>query len=395
MNGSVYVFGNLGCGYTQYPDDYAKEIYQNFQAKAMADSQIIIHRDNNLMYYGYIRQLDKDSQYIGFCILLNGIMFSQIGRLFLVFEHVVADLVERGEILMFNDKGEITSILDNLNEKQQEVERITSVIYNEFSELENRILPPANFGIANDETKDLSVTDKNSDIVEASAKYGYTCIFKDENCDTLSLSSYKGIIKKLHDKNETLSTCYIELKEKYDKLNEQKKQYRNVVVLCILIVVCGIGLLFLKDSLDNTKNELKDAQNDITQKSETIKSLNDKITGLQTSLSEEQSRRKAVENDFASFKNLLNDTQPFIITKTSFSFNTGCLSFDYYGLRNETVTVQVKALNGNHSYSNSESMNVRKGHHSHAVYLSSYLDASAWYSFELLVGNKIIGGDRH
>ena len=36
MNSSAYVFGNLGEGYTQYPEDYAHEIYEEFQAKAEA-----------------------------------------------------------------------------------------------------------------------------------------------------------------------------------------------------------------------------------------------------------------------------------------------------------------------------------------------------------------------
>jgi len=331
MTGAVYVFGSLGCGYTQYPDDYAKEIYQNFYDKTTANSQIIIHRDNNLIYYGYIRKLDTDSQYIGFCILLNGIMFSQIGKLFAIFEHAVADLVNRGKILRFNDKGDIVSDLDNLSEKQPEVERITSVICNDFSELENRILPPVNFGIANNETKNFSIIDKNNDIVEASAKYGYTCVFKDEDCDTASSSSYRGIIKKLYNQNETLSDNYKELKRKYDKLNEQKQQYLKVIILCIVIAICGIGLFFLQNSLDSTRNNLASAQKDITKKSETIKTLNITVAGLQTSLSEEQSKREKAENDFLELKSSFESYMPVIITDVEIAniYSNGSIETDY------------------------------------------------------------------
>lgn len=66
VNSSIYIFGSFDNGYTQYPDNYAKEIYQNLFAQARSKSQIVIHRDKELMYYGYIRQLDKHSQYIGF-----------------------------------------------------------------------------------------------------------------------------------------------------------------------------------------------------------------------------------------------------------------------------------------------------------------------------------------
>ena len=51
MNSSVYVFGNFGTGYTQYPECYAQEIFYKFVEQASASSQIVIHRDVNLMYY--------------------------------------------------------------------------------------------------------------------------------------------------------------------------------------------------------------------------------------------------------------------------------------------------------------------------------------------------------
>ena len=99
MNSSAYVFGNLGEGYTQYPEDYAHEIYEEFQAKADAPSQVIIHRDKSIMYYGYVRKLDKEGQYIGLCVLLNGVMLSKMANLFAVFEKVVSELVSQGELI--------------------------------------------------------------------------------------------------------------------------------------------------------------------------------------------------------------------------------------------------------------------------------------------------------
>ncbi len=50
MEISVYVFGNLEKGLTQYPDDYAKEIFEDFVTRANADTQKIVHRDKDLMY---------------------------------------------------------------------------------------------------------------------------------------------------------------------------------------------------------------------------------------------------------------------------------------------------------------------------------------------------------
>ena len=67
MNSSVYIFGNLRNGYVQYPDDYAQEVLGSFAIKSKSKTQVIVHRDKNLMYYGYVRRLDVTGQYIGFC----------------------------------------------------------------------------------------------------------------------------------------------------------------------------------------------------------------------------------------------------------------------------------------------------------------------------------------
>lgn len=346
MNISVYVFGCLGNGYTQYPDDYAKVIYQSFYAKSTASSQITIHRDNNLIYYGYIRKLDVSSQYIGFCVLLNGIMFSQIGRLFPIFENAVADLVARGEILHFSDRGEVTSSITNLNERQQEVERIVSVIQNQISDLGSytRKLPPVSYGVSNNESKTFSESDKNEDIVNASCKFGYTYVLKDKDYDTVSLSSYKNVLIRLNKEKDNLYNNYSELKTKYEKLTEQKKQYKKVVVLCVLIALCGIGLFFLKDSLDNTRNNLKDARNDITQKEGMIKTRDEKIVSLESSLSAEQSRRESAENELTELKNSYSDYMPVIITDVEIAnvYNDGSVETDYGGTIYSSYSMYVK-----------------------------------------------------
>ena len=54
MNISVYLFGEFSVGYSQYPNDYAKIIFESFAKSAQATTQITIHRDGDLMYYGYI-----------------------------------------------------------------------------------------------------------------------------------------------------------------------------------------------------------------------------------------------------------------------------------------------------------------------------------------------------
>ena len=298
------------------------------------------------MYYGYIRKLDFSSQYIGFCVLLNGIMFSKIGRLFPIFENAVADLVARGEILHFSDRGDVTSSITNLNERQQEVERIVSVIQNQISELESNTkkLPPVSYGVSCNESKTFSESDKNEDIVNASCKFGYTYVLKDKDYDTDSLTSYKSVLVRLNKEKDDLSNNYNELRTNYEKLTEQKKQYKKVVVLCVLIALCGIGLFFLKDLLDSTRNNLENARNDITQKEGMIKTRDDKIASLESLLSEEKASRERAEDELNELKNSYSDYMPVIITDVEIAnvYNDGSVETDYGGTIYSSYSMYVK-----------------------------------------------------
>ncbi|MDE6159253.1 MAG: hypothetical protein K2F69_04045 [Bacteroidaceae bacterium] len=249
--------------------------------------------------------------------------------------------------------------------------------------------------IAKDSIKEHCISDGVQDIVRASYSYGFTYIYKDEDYDTVRMNSYKGVLSRLNEENKALKEKNLELQEENRKVLHQKKQYRYVLTLTVLILFCGVGLFFLNDSLKNTQAHLKQANRTISNKNNTIANLNNEVSSLKTCLTDEKDLRKKAENDFASFKSLLNNIQPFIVKKTSFTFDTGWLSFDYYGLREETVDLQVKAFSGNDSYSNSRSMDVKKGNNSFSIYLSDNLNRSVWYSFELLIDKRIVGGDRH
>ena len=96
--------------------------------------------------------------------------------------------------------------------------------------------------------------------------------------------------------------------------------------------------------------------------------LNGNISNLESSLSLERSKREETETELNTLKNIYMEQQPLFIKSTSFNFNSGYLSFEYYGYYEKTVTLGVRAFDGNYSYSNSTTFNVEKGHHSSSIY---------------------------
>lgn len=75
MNNSTYLFGLIGGRFYQMPHDYLNSVLSNLpKKKSFKQSQIVVHRDSNLMYYCYIRQLSA-KDYLGICVLVNGIIY--------------------------------------------------------------------------------------------------------------------------------------------------------------------------------------------------------------------------------------------------------------------------------------------------------------------------------
>lgn len=396
MNCSVYVFGELSSGYTQYPEDSSSDVLNTLYNHCKAPTQIVVHRDCSLMYFCYIRKLDNN-KYIGLGIAVNGYYLSKINVLFSLFEETIEKMARLGVLIHFSEDGTLTTSLEDLKKEEEELESLTHNLRIGFEGLRkfSKPLPETDYTIAKDSIKEHCMSDGLQDVIRSSYSYGFTYIYKDKDYDTVRMNSYKGVLKRLNEENGILRKANNELQEKNKKILRQKKQYRYVQILMLLILGCGVGLFFLNDNLNNTKTNLEQANQTISKKNHTIANLNNKVNSLKTSLTKEKGMREKAENDFASFKSFLNDKQPFIVKSTSFDFYTGRLSFDYYGLRDETVTLQAKAFNGNEAYNNSISMDVKKGNNSFSIYLSDNLNSSTCHSFELLIGNKIIGGDRH
>ena len=197
MNISVYLFGKFDNGYTQYPNDYSRKIFDVCHQNSKAVSQIAIHRDGDLMYYAYIRNLD-DGNYIGLCSVVNGKMITNIDGLFSRFEIIIESMVKHGYLIRFNEKGEIVSNANKLYENREEIDFISAGLRYSFEQLDKTavVLPSVNYSISKDSVASFSIQDSSSDIVKSSRINGYTLIYKSKGYNTIQINSYQGVIAK-------------------------------------------------------------------------------------------------------------------------------------------------------------------------------------------------------
>ena len=404
MNASVYLFGEFNSGYSQYPDDYASSIFQKFSANAKSTTQIAIHRDGNLVYYGYIRKLQQ-GRYIGLCVVLNGLILKRIDGLFSLFENTISNLVTNGKLIHFNEQGDLVTCVEKLYLNQEEIDLLTESLRAGFKRFEaySATLPAVSYGTSKDSCKDFVVDDEQEKIIKSSYTNGYTYVYKSKGFNTAQLNSYKGVLSRSYKEKQELAAKLDALEKEHAKTLKQKKQFKYVIIMFVILLGCAIGLLTLNDNLNLTRDALSSANDTISMqndslyvKSVEISNLHDANHELDVRRQAEEDKRIEAESNLESLKKKICDRQPFIVKSTSFDFSSGYLRFEYYGMTDSTVNIKVRAYNDEgSSYSNSSSIYIESGDNSASIFLSRGLDSGKWYSFELLKDNIILGGDRH
>lgn len=403
MNSSIYIFGNLSSGYTQYPDEEStSSIFQKFYTKAKATTQIAIRRDGNLIYYAYIRKLEQ-GKYIGLCVLLNGTAVTKFEGLFSLFENVISNLVTKGYLIKYNDSGNLIANTEHLYMNREEIDLVAESLKGGFDRMQSTAmkLPPVNYAISSESVEEFAVEDNAEDILKSSYTNGYTYIYKSKGFNTALMNSYQGVLSKISKENDSLKTENSNLKDEINRILRQKKQFKNVVLLVFLVIGCVLGIYFLYNDLNNTQSRLDEANQTISSKDNVIDDKNKRISIIRDSVSSYQSlynaeynKRIEVEDSLLEIKSKINTYYPFVVTSCSVDANK--FSFDYYAIEQKDLTVTLKAVNEKNSQiiSNSHTLTFYKGGGTKELYFAYRLDAAFYYSIVLMCDGKIIAGKR-
>lgn len=395
MNCSTYIFGELSEGYSQYPEDSSSNIFKSIYSKCNAPSQLIIHRDDSMMYYVYIRKLDT-KKYIGLAIAINGYYFTQIGSLFSLFERQIEQLAERGIIINYSKVGDLTSSLSSLKKEEEEVMGYANYLHGEISSIRTvKKLPQADYTVSINSQKIFNENDNNNDIVKASYTFGFTIILKQDNYDTVRSTSYRNTLKQLNSQNESLTREVEKLKETNKQILRQKKQFKKVVFLFPTVIACGVGIYFLYENLNNTQDELNTANETIEEKNSIIVKRDERISNLTDYVSNLESTLQQVRKQNSELSDKLNsmcDSYPFIVTESE--VNAERFKFKYYCDDEKEITVTLKAVNSKNSeiVSNNHFLTFYKGGGQKSLDFNRRLDTSQYYYVILMYDGKIIAG---
>lgn len=278
MNSTIYLFGRFKSGYSQYPDDYTRNIFKRFESHAAAAAQMMIHRAGDLIYYAFLRRLTAaaDGDCIGVCVVLNGVMFADPHFVFDELEQAVGSIVLHGDILTFDDRGEVVSGIDRLADKKAEVERVVRSLIHAMSDSGQPTipLPPQNYGVSVEESKQLVYADSAQDMTEAIGDCYNVYISKSEYVMSSAEIVYAERFKRLHEQIDALQSDNAAWSAKYAEMERRKKQYTVIMWLIVMVLLGALAVM----GVIRSKNA------DLRNKEGVIGSLNVEACNLQSEI---------------------------------------------------------------------------------------------------------------
>lgn len=110
----------------------------------------MIHRHEALIYYGYLRRLSIRDKYIGIAFVFNGVMCTDITALCKLCEDNITNWIVNGDILEFDDNGDIISKVDKLYKTASEFKRLSESLSAQIvsAKLPFQKLPPTNYAVS-------------------------------------------------------------------------------------------------------------------------------------------------------------------------------------------------------------------------------------------------------
>lgn len=311
MNAEVYIFGDLGDGYTQYVDDCTRTLFKSIVSMSKANSQLVIRREETLMYYIYVRRLrsaESSNMYIGISYAINNSFVRDIDGLFSIFEGAITTIVARGVILEFTDDGGVTSSLGKIHKAKSEFAQISAYLKAEIDSFmagKNDALPLLDYSINTSESKTFRYTDSKDDIIAALATFPNIIITKDADYNNSEFKNYASTLFRMNKEN-------LKLKTENAKVLREKKRTTIVTVLSLILAVGIIIIIGIANRASEQEKQIKRLKYDKEQLTEHVGDLQKDSIYFVRELDKSQ---KLLQSREKHIKRLQNDS--IIIGKTN------------------------------------------------------------------------------
>lgn len=248
MKPFVYFFGNPLGGFASYPQDHTKAIFQDFMKKSRNKMQIVLHRKDNLLYYGYVRAINEFDK-IGMAMCVDCI-YNDLSALCTIFDNAYVEMVKQGVIIKMDGQSHVKWATVNFSSETVAINEISKHLIDQanVTSRNTQPLPPTNFSISINDCLELSLENTKAEIIDATKRYCNLYITK-KNSEIERITSFNNLIKSKDEEIKKLNGNIAEKRNqiaslKSDKAKLQAKQKNllgvGVLALAVTILSCVV-----------------------------------------------------------------------------------------------------------------------------------------------------------
>lgn len=382
----IYIFSYTDNIFRLYINDENRFI-NNVCKNAPKGQQIAIHRDGGLLYYIYTNKISENNLY-GICIV-NSQICTDIKELFNCFNNILSNEAKKGRVFKYDDNGIIKLSVIDFATIQGDIESFFSYIKAYFDKKETKLwksLTSEDYSISKNTKISFSLDeDASSKITDAIGHYNNIYI----TTKNINPSSYAVRIREISKISDNRLEQLNLLQKDYDKLKHQKKQTTAVIIFIVLLFLSLLILYLVSTDKNSTISLLNGAiseyEEQLSNKDERINYLNDSLETTKQEL-----------NRYSNVMNKIISYYPLIITSIDFDNPTGYLTFNYIGLKDTTMDVDVSIrrynMDDKDSRNKEQRIHVNEGKTNSVRVYMGRSNSYKWYNIEIASKNNEILG---
>ena len=382
-----YIFSYVSGNYQQYTSDHSEAFIKQCCIYCKDTHQIAIHRDGNLMYYSYFYKKNASSIY-GLSVVCGEVCLN-LKWLYEYLQKTLEASANKGVLFNYDKQGQIRKNVVSFATEAAEIDNIFRDIKDD---LERRPLfweqlPPEDLSVPLTSKISLAFNDDDKAKITEALRHYHNVVVTMEN--TLP-SSFSQTIVRLNAEKEQLLVQKNGLETEIGALKRQKKQYKWVIILSLLVAVGLIAIVFFNQNV----NELRSV---LSIRDVSIDSLNTVISNKNQAISTQEDIINRKDTELTKLKGVLDSISvrmPIFVSgmsvknegedygETIYSKNTTYIypKLEGYGLIDGTIELFVKfySPDGLRTYSESPSgytysdkISLNK-HQNNTIFLSGY-----------------------
>ena len=275
MNFSFYIYGTPSGRYNQYPDDYTVPLIKGLQ-NDLQGARLVIYRDMDLIHYIFTERIDE-KMYIGFCLIFNKVRITQPKALIRLFRQLVENnMIKSGDIIKYDTDGNLIFKNKALCDNKKEIEKIKDYIDSELEKNKKRFGFQELHSVYNgvNSRTEIDTLASDSQIIGLTEQYNLVVI---DDKVGISNAYIPQLISDFRVRLESAHSQIEKLKGEINLLQKKKKQYKYVVSLFLIVILCCVGLYLFYNEVIHKNDQISKLEKTISIKNDTISSQNNRI----------------------------------------------------------------------------------------------------------------------